>query len=165
MKTIELTRGKVAIVDDSDYVWLSQYNWYAYACGDHWVAARNQSLPKGSARVQQIITMHREILGLKKGDGKVCDHKDHDPLIIQRINLRVCTTKDNVRNRRSARNSSSKYLGVARSQSKKSPWQAQIRVDGKLIYLGSFVSEDEAAKVYDKKALELFGEFANPNFK
>ena len=42
-------------------------------------------------------------------------------------------------------------------------WCASIRIDGKLINIGSFDIEEEARDAYDRKAVELFGEFARPN--
>ena len=41
---------------------------------------------------------------------------------------------------------------------------SQIVINYKHIYLGIYKSEIEAAKAYDRKAKELFGEFARPNF-
>lgn len=43
-------------------------------------------------------------------------------------------------------------------------WAGQITVSGKRIFLGHFKDEEAAARAYDKKAREFFGEFASPNF-
>ena len=60
-------------------------------------------------------------------------------------------------------NKSSKFKGVCFNKQVKK-WQAYIRFNGKLIHLGRYKSELVAAEAYDKKAVELFGEFANLNF-
>jgi len=44
------------------------------------------------------------------------------------------------------------------------PWEARISFNTKKIYLGSYKTKEEAARAYDKKAIELFGEFAQLNF-
>ena len=44
-------------------------------------------------------------------------------------------------------------------------WRATIKIAQKDIHIGYFDTELEAAEAYDEKALELFGEFAKPNFK
>jgi hypothetical protein len=41
MKTIPLTQGKAAIVDDDDYERLSQYKWCAHYTGHEGRLARN----------------------------------------------------------------------------------------------------------------------------
>lgn len=47
---------------------------------------------------------------------------------------------------------------------KSNKWLVQIGKDNKKYHLGLFLIEVEAAKTYDKKAIELFGEFAYLNF-
>jgi len=167
MKAIELTQGQVAIVDDEDYEWLNQFKWYA-----HWnpkaksfYAVRNSKRING---IQYAILMAREILGLRKGDKQQADHINHDTLDNRRCNLRICTKQQNYMNHRKYRTyagkkCSSKYSGVYWEKNAKK-WRAYIKFNGKLIYLGLFTSEIEAAKTYDAKAKELFGEFANTNF-
>lgn len=42
-------------------------------------------------------------------------------------------------------------------------WRANVRYQGKLVLLGDFNEKTDAAIAYNKKAQELFGEFANLN--
>jgi hypothetical protein len=57
----------------------------------------------------------------------------------------------------------SKYKGVY-WEKRYRKWCAAIWFEGRNHYLGSFDVEIEAAKAYDRKAVELFGEFAYLNF-
>lgn len=57
----------------------------------------------------------------------------------------------------------SRFKGVSR-HSKNEKWIAQIQEDGRTKYLGSFDSEEDAAKAYDAAAREVFGVFARTNF-
>lgn len=111
--------------------------------------------------------LHRVILGLEDWN-IVGDHKNKDGLDNRRENIRVATRNDNARNCTAHKNTTSKYLGVWKDdwgRNKKKIWRAGIRINrGKLRHLGRFANEDDAAKAYDKAAIELFGEFANPNF-
>ena len=73
-------------------------------------------------------------------------------------------------NKRSVKNSSSKYLGVRLKTSKYKEktykyWVAYIGINNKEIYLGRFESEIEAAKARDKASIKYYGEFAGLNFK
>lgn len=78
-------------------------------------------------------------------------------------NLRPATANQNARNRRSAKGSSSQYLGVT-WHARYSCWRAQINFDRRVRHLGYFQDEKDAARAYDAVALDRFGEFANLNF-
>ncbi len=57
----------------------------------------------------------------------------------------------------------SQYVGVYRNK-RKQKWVAEIRKDRKRYFLGYYDSEKDAAKAYDKKAIELYGDKASTNF-
>ena len=65
-------------------------------------------------------------------------------------------------NKFKSKNKSSKYKGVSlRKNTKK--YRACIHINKKRYDLGSFNNEDDAARAYNIKAKELFGEFAYLN--
>lgn len=141
-----------------DLKWLNQWRWHP-AKSHRTFYARRTIWNKGNP---VKIAMHRLILGIT--DVKIqCDHKDHDGLNNQRENIRKSTAMENGANR-SPCGKTSKYLGVYWNK-KAGKWIAHLRKMGKQIHLGSFDKETDAAKAYDKKAIELHGEFANLNFK
>ena len=91
------------------------------------------------------------------------DHIDRDKTNNDLSNLRWCTRQENSMNAsKSKGNTSSQYKGVCWDKQKKK-WQSQIMIDGKNIYLGCFLDEEKAARKYDQKAIEHFGEFASLN--
>ncbi|UCD53087.1 MAG: HNH endonuclease [Phycisphaerales bacterium] len=155
IRYIPLTRGKYAIVDATDYEWLSRYKWFANGNEENgFYAAR--WLPG-----YKLLLMHRAIMD--PPDGMIVDHIDGQRHNNRRANLRVCTWKENVRNGKPSRSSTSRFKGVHRDR-KRGKWVATIACNAKTTYLGSFDDEIEAAKAYDRKARELFGEFAYLNF-
>lgn len=159
MKTIGLSQGKVALVDDADYEWLNQWRWSASKAGYTFYAIRKTRTANGAKTSEQ---MHRLILGLMPGDDRQCDHRDGNGLNNQRSNLRTCTITENNVNSRKRKAGTSSYKGVYRNRNYPK-WQSRIRVNGKLIYLGSFESEIEAARIYDLAALQHYGDFALTN--
>lgn len=154
---IPLTQGRFAKVDLDDYIWLSQFRWHCKTNTNSIYAVRTISENGKSKR----IYMHRLIADTP--DNLVCDHINHAGLDNRRSNLRNCTLKQNNANSRSAASSSSKYKGVSWCTAK-GKWAAYIKKDDRQFFLGHFSSETAAAKAYDKKAKELFGDFANLNF-
>ena len=157
MKEIPLTQGKLAIVDDEDYVWLSQFNWHAV--GNYAVRRVRLNPPINGLR-QGVQFMHRVIM--EAPHGVLIDHRNRNPLDNRRCNLRFATVSQNLMNMRKADAKRSRYKGVAYG---KEGWQSQIMKDGQSRWLGYFASEIEAARAYDAAARELFGEFAFLNFE
>lgn len=157
MKLIPLTQDKFTQVDDEDYDFLIQWRWFAHPSRNKWRAQRTDYKP-GNAKT---ILMHRVIMKIENSKTFV-DHIDGNPLNNQKSNLRLCDNSQNCRNRKSHDDVTSKYLGVCKQ---KNSWIASICHNKESIYLGSYKTEELAAKAYDKKAIELHGEFANLNFK
>lgn len=152
MKYIPLTRGKFAIVDDEDFKRISRYKW---SCNGIY-AARHAFIKNRWI----TLRMHRFILKAPKN--RQVDHKNGDGLDNRRINIRLCTSKENSRNRNKQINNISGYNGVHWNKKK---WISRIQINGKRIYLGCFISKKEAAKKYDSMAKKYFGKFARLNIK
>jgi len=158
VRFIPLTQGKFAIVDAADYEELSKYNWYANRInGGTFYALR----PGGPT----IVMMHRQIM--KPPKDMVVHHIDGNGLNNRRSNLIICTQAQNSYNARPKRNCSSKYKGVHLNKTcKHKKWAATIKCKarGGREFLGRFEDQMEAARVYDRRARELFGQFAYLNF-
>jgi HNH endonuclease len=147
MKEITLTNGMVALCDDEDYEKLSGYVWsfkqysnsgYAYTGG------------RGMHQLLLIVS-----------DGHDIDHRDGNGLNNQKSNLRQATRQQNVWNTVQSI-SRSGYIGVHQRPS--GNYQARIRnKDGRNIHIGMFTDAKEAARAYDRAAVEQRGEFAVTN--
>ena len=155
MKKILLTHNKTAIIDDEDYPLVSQYKWYASRGRNTWYA---QTSIKGTT-----VLMHRLILGLVLGDKIQTDHINHNGLNNCRKNIRKCTHTQNHRNRQPNKKGTSIYKGICWDINKKK-WRSQLTIFNCNHYLGLFEFEIDAARAYDIKAKELFGDFAFLNF-
>jgi hypothetical protein len=148
MKELHLTKGFVALVDDEDYYYLSNWQWHIDEQG---YAVR------GNQWHGKYIThyMHREVL--KARAGQIVDHINRNKLDNQKRNLRKCSHRQNMANS-AARGGESVYKGVARCRGR---WRAYL--DGK--HLGVFDSEHEAAAMRDFWTVIRYGEFGQTNFK
>jgi HNH endonuclease len=105
------------------------------------------------------LYLHHQIAG-EPPSGLEVDHRSGNSLCNVRRNLRWSTRSQNCANSR-RRHSKSPFRGIYLVNNK---WQAQIRVDRHMRYLGSFRDAADAARAYDRAALDAFGEFATLNF-
>lgn len=149
VRLIPLSDGSYAYVDAADYEWLSRYNWYSL----NGYAARYAN--------GKNIFMHREIM--RPPEGMFVDHADGSRANNCRFNLRVCTRAENMHNTRGQPRSGSMFKGVSYDKNLRK-WRAQCRCGGKKSKCIYFDDEVEAARAYDRVAVEYFGEFARLNF-
>lgn len=154
MKEIPLTQGKVTLVDDEDFEWLSKFNWH-YGCKGYAVRGIHHT----GKEYMHVAIMHATSIFQ-------VDHKNLNTLDNQKSNLRICTQIQNSRNIGISKANKSGYKGVSKHGDPryKKEWMALIYLRGKGIHLGSFFTKEEAARAYDRAAKNLFGEFAQLNF-
>ncbi len=161
MKTITLTQGQHALVDDADFESLSKFKWLAKKCRHkiginfyaiRWIYCDGKRL---------TVWMHRQIIGVEEKFRT--DHINGDGLDNQRSNLRPATATENSRNQRKRVGTSSRYKGVSWNREKRK-WHCRIGVTKQIVQLGYFEKEEAAALAYDQSAVRHFGEFALTNF-
>ena len=151
-RRIPLTQGRFALVDAADFEMLSRFIW----CVSSGYPATNV----GAGSSKRLVRMHRMLL--LPDVGHEVDHINRDPLDNRRANLRLCSHHENSWNMSSRGRGSSRYKGVSWSKVR-SRWLVHIRVHPRLIYLGYFDSEVDAARAYDAAAVRYRGEFARLN--
>jgi hypothetical protein len=148
-KEIKLTKNQVALVDDEWFDYLNQWSWYAAKWrGNYYAVRRDPATTKGGKR--PMVPMHRVIAGAPDGNNT-------------RRNLRVCSPSKNQVNKPLDRRNKTGYKGVCQDK-KTGEFIAQIGHNRTTIKLGKFADPIEAARAYDRKARELFGDFAWLNF-
>lgn len=147
-KEIVLKGGDIALVDDEDYPLLSRYEWQR--SGSAGYAATTMQTAGGK---NYTIYMHKLIMG----GFWIIDHINLDPLDNRKANLRRATKQQNEWNKAKFKTSrgmppTSKYKGVSLQGNR---WNAKIMRHKVLYDLGSYKTEEEAARAYNKKAKEL----------
>ena len=157
LREIQLTQGQIAFVDDEDYEAISAKKWSVVKSWNNFYARRYERIDG----VQTIVYMHRLLANADKN--RQVDHKDRNTLNNCKDNLRLCSNTENSQNRKKRKtlNPQSEFKGV---RPKGGIFLAHIKINGRDHFIGSFKSEHEAAKAYDKAAIQHFGEFAHLNF-
>ena len=135
------------VVDAADADFVNRWTWRLSSSGH---ATRGQWVDGTCQKVQ----LHRELLGLVRGDGVLGDHRDLDKLNNRRSNLRRATSLQNSQNRKNNEGSISTLRGVAYSKRKRK-WQAQVWNGGRSIWLGYFRSERDAGSAARAARLQL----------
>lgn len=152
---IPLTQGKVAVIDFKDFNKVRGIKWHAHRSNRRWYARYRDP-------VRGLIYLHRFLLC--PPSRVQVDHKDGNGLNNCRYNLRKCSNRQNHQAfKRKRPQATSQFRGVC-WYARDAVWTAQIFFRGRQIHLGRFLDETNAARAYDDKAKELFGEFSALNF-
>jgi hypothetical protein len=153
-KVIKLTKGQIAIVDDEDYDFLSQWKWHFNQ--DRYGGYATKMIKKGKKRL--ALKMHRLIMAVS--NNMQIDHINGNKLDNRKINLRICNVQENMRNRGNQKNNTSGYKGVNFFKNK---WRSYIYVNKKQIFLGYFKELSDAVHAYNDASLKYFGDFSKLN--
>lgn len=168
MKEVPLSNGDISIVSDIDFDHVSQFNWHVNEDKSGYKRVfRNLSV--GGKRKHKRLA--REVAARAGLDISrfVIDYKNRNTLDNSRENLRCATNAQNLANSSKCRKTSrrttpsSRFRGVSWVK-KLQKWKAQSTFEGRVVYLGVFSDEVEAAKAYDKFVVGKYGEFTNLNF-
>ena len=103
MREIQLTKGKVTIVDDEDFERVNKFKWFIF---NGYVVHSIKSDDKWTSQ-----SMHRLILNAP--EGKQVDHINSDRLDNRKENLRICNRSENQWNRSKQKNGTSGFKGVS----------------------------------------------------
>lgn len=160
MKTIPLSQGQFSIVDDEDYAELSKHEWFAdfNKHTNSFYAKRNVKVKNKSTST--IVRMHRIIMRAPKG--MHVDHINHNTIDNRKHNLRIVTNSQNQMNKKKQTNNTSGVTGVG-WHSRDKIWRAEISVDGKTKYLGSFILMDKAIEIRKAAEEKYFGKHSYNN--
>ena len=155
MKTLPVGRGFNTIIDDEDFERVSRYSWHVSnyeGVGGY---------PTGVVGTATDLFTNLALASYILRTTDMVDHIDGDPLNNTRRNLRFANKSQNGANRKVIQsNNTSGYKGITKRNNR---WLAQIGVKGNKMYLGSFLTREEAAKAYNVAAIKYFGEFARLN--
>ena len=100
-RTIPLTQGKAAIVDDEEFGRLNRHKW-CYRSTPYTGYAVREIWRDGKAKQ---LGMHRAIM--RPPVDMEVDHRNGDGLDNRKLNLRICAHKQNIRNSRKRAKASS----------------------------------------------------------
>jgi hypothetical protein len=139
MKLLALSKDQVALVDDEDYERFSCFKWYAMWSKDTQSFYAYRTAWDGDR--YRTWHLHRVILGLEHGDKREGDHINHNTLDCTRANLRIVTSLQNKLNSRIRRDNTTGFPGVKRSRNR---FGAQIKINGKRVYLGTRDTAEQA---------------------
>lgn len=147
----------IAVVDKCD-IDLQDLKWRRVKSTEKFYAATDLRAEKGlSARVLMHRIIVERMIGRKLRTDEYVDHIDGDSLNNTRSNLRIATRGQNRANSRPNRNNTTGFKGVRRRGTR---YRAEITVDKKTTYIGTFDTPEAAHAAYVEAAKQHFGEFA-----
>lgn len=154
---IPLTKGYEAIIDAADAHLVDKWNWVVVLKKFNGKYAYRSIGPRGK---QKTIYLHRVIMNAS--DGIEVDHIDFNGLNNRRNNLRLATHQQNLCNRSMSSTNKSGFRGVSWAKDRQK-WRAQITVNCKMKYLGTFSSPEIAHAAYLEASKHLHGSFGASN--
>ena len=170
MKNIPITQGKYAIVDDEDFPYLNRFLWCVRNDVENGRGYRVVTFIACYKEKSLYVSMGKFLVDNKNNDSFVVLHKNGNFLDFRKENLllgslsekKIKEGKYNL-----AKVPTSKYKGVYKAKKQSSNnrklWKAAIRKENVKYHLGYFYTEKEAAKAYNEKAKELYGDIAFQN--
>lgn len=157
---ITLRSGHVVMFDD-DFADLVLSRKWRYAT--HGNKKGDKQYVSGRLNGRHVY-LHRLVAGAQKG--QIVDHINGDTLDNRRSNLRIVSASQNMQNRAKPNTGrqTSRFKGVTRVRG--TPlWRVSIRPNReKIIWMGPFASEVEAAFAYDVASLQFHGPHGKRNF-
>ena len=165
MKKIPLIKVKFTIIDDEDYPYLSRFKWDYTSTNFATTHIYNNN--------QKAVTIPMHYFLIKYLNQKyVVKHKNNNTLDNRKSNLVMVERGIGAHMKRKYKmrsdnktGISSEFKGVSYIKTKRSKkhWHSSIIHKTNRTYLGLFETEKEAALAYNKKAKELYGEYAYQN--
>lgn len=154
VKEIPLQNGAVALVDDEDYEKVNKHIWSKSII-------QNDILRVATRIDGNFVILSHYILGEPKCN-EIISFKNGDKLDFRKSNLIIKSRYSMAVIGRGRKGSISKYKGVTWNKHK-NKWQAQIKINGKNMFLGRFSNEDDAARKYNEAVRKFRGDEAFVN--
>lgn len=148
-RRLELPHGYVTTIDESDWPTVQPLTLYRGANGYVYYSVWRDGRSRPS-------TLHGFLMQTPKG--LHTDHINGDKLDNRRANLRIVTPSVNQANRHRQTRGATGVRGVTHRAGTKNPWIAQIMVDRRQVYLGSFSTLEAATDARRAAELEHYGE-------
>lgn len=150
---IQLSRGKLALIDEDNFEYLNQWKWQF---DSHGYATRRQWIAGGKGKTIKVY-LHRLVMD-NPVKNKV-DHINGNKLDCIRTNLRVCTHSQNLMNRGKNINNTSGFKNIFFDRVR-NKWRVEIKVNYKPIYIGRFTNKEDAIKEQIVAEKKYFGEYS-----
>lgn len=144
--TIKLASGHEVLIDAEMLPMVASRSWHASSVQSSRTTYAMTQIKK------RTVYMHRLLLNAPKGIE--VDHINGNGL-----DNRLATRSENEANKRMRVDNTSGYRGVHYSK-RAMCWIATIGTPPQRKLLGQFTSPEDAARAYDKAAIELWGDFA-----
>lgn len=143
--------NKPFIFDIDDFEKVSKYHWYE---------EDNGYIRSSGKKKEDKIFLHRLVMGVP--ENIKIDHIKHNTFDNRKSRLRIATTSQNAMNRIKGSNNTSGITGVVWVKSR-NKWKSQIKVNGKLIFLGEYDKIEDAKKIRKQAEDVYFGKHSYDN--